>query len=393
MKLKEIFNFRKKEPKESVVNVLRLGGYSDRSAMTLSAVYRCVNAIADSVAQLPLDLFKIDENGYKSHYRAHPAYTLLKEEPNGLMTRSTFMKVLISQMLLNGNGYAYIMRDDRGNATSLNYIPSSNVSIAYISTPEGGTRMVYEVTGFNNVVEPSDMIHILNFTYDGITGVSTLTNARKSIELSHNANDYAKGFFENGGSAAGVLTVVDGRLKEGQAEDIRNTWNNQFNPAMGGAGGIAVLDGNMKYQSISINPADAQMLESRAFDVIDICRFFGVTPVKVFDYTKGSYNTVEAAQLAFLTDTLAPILENIELEFKRKIFRPSEKPHVEVKFDTSSLLRADKAAQAEFFQKIFQTGAISPNEIRKVLDLPSVDNGDKPYIPVNMQEIGYTTSE
>ena len=136
----------------------------------------------------------------------------------------------------------------------------------------------------------------------------------------------------------------------------------------------------MEYQPISIKPADMQMLQTRQFNVIDICRFFGVSPVKAFDLSKSSYSTVEATQLAFLTDTLAPLLENIELEFKRKVFRPSERKYIEVKFDTTTLLRADKAAQASYMKTMYEMGALTPNEVRRTMDMPRVADGDKPLV-------------
>ena len=145
----------------------------------------------------------------------------------------------------------------------------------------------------------------------------------------------------------------------------------------------------MTYQSVSINPSDAQMLETREFNVIDICRFFGVSPVKAFDLSKSSYSTVEATQLAFLTDTLAPMLENIELELKRKVFRPSERNSIEVKFDTSGLLRADKAAQATWIKTQIEGGLLTINEARRQLDLPKVDNGDQPLVNNAMVTLDY----
>ncbi len=98
----------------------------------------------------------------------------------------------------------------------------------------------------------------------------------------------------------------------------------------------------MDFQPITVNPADAQLLETRAFNVVDICRFFGVSPVKAFDLSKSSYSTVEATELAFLTDTLSPLIEKIEEELERKLYKPSEKASIDVRFDTSALLRADK---------------------------------------------------
>ena len=99
-----------------------------------------------------------------------------------------------------------------------------------------------------------------------------------------------------------------------QKVDLKTSWQTAFSPTTGTPNGVAVLEGNMDFQPITVNPADAQLLETRQFNVIDICRFFGVSPVKAFDLSKSSYSTVEATQLAFLTDTLSPLLEKIELE-------------------------------------------------------------------------------
>ena len=371
-----------KEPVESFLNVRRFGTVGNRQAMALAAVYRCVNVISESVAQLPIETFLRDADGYKRPYVSHPAYNLLREFPSPDMSRFTFLKTLVSSVLLQGNGYAYIDRDEYGNALSLQYIPAGLVSVVYINV-EGTMRMRYQVTGFKYLVEPIDMVHILNFSYDGITGVSTLTHARNTLSISSYAEDYAKEFFNGGGNVSGILTV-DTKLRDGQKDEIKRAW-----AEMTQKGGVGVLEANMHYQPVSINPADAQMLETREFNVIDICRFFGVSPVKAFDLSKSSYSTVEATQLAFLTDTLAPMLENIELELKRKVFRPSERNRVEVKFDTSGLLRADKAAQATWIKTQIEGGLLTINEARRQLDLPKVEHGDQPLVNNAMVTLDY----
>lgn len=105
------------------------GGYSTNKAMLLSTVYRCVDVISDSVAQLPLEPYFIDENGYKTKFVEHPSYYLLNKEPNNRMTRFTFIKTLIVSTLLNGNGYAYIERNQTGDAIALHYLPFEFVTI------------------------------------------------------------------------------------------------------------------------------------------------------------------------------------------------------------------------------------------------------------------------
>ncbi len=143
----------------------------------------------------------------------------------------------------------------------------------------------------------------------------------------------------------------------------------------------------MTYQPITVNPVDSQLLETRQFNVVDICRFFGVSPVKAFDLSKSSYSTVEATELAFLTDTLAPLLEKIELEFERKLYKPSEKDFIDVRFDTATLLRADKQSLANYYSTLFNIGVITDNEIRKELDLPAIEGGDEAFVQVNLMAL------
>lgn len=360
------------------------GAYSTNRALLLSTVYRCVEVISDSVAQLPLEPYKIDSSGYKLKFTNHPTHRLLNAEPNSRMTRFTFIKTLIVSTLLKGNGYAFIERDNLGNATALHYIPSDLVTIIPPKTLKD--NVAYSVTGLSNIIEACNMIHILNFSYDGITGISTLAHAKNTLGLSADSEAHASGFFKGGANLAGILKVQS-NLTSKQKSDLKNSWQTAFSPSTGQPNGVAVLEGNMEFQPITVNPTDAQLLETRQFNVIDICRFFGVSPVKAFDLSKSSYSTVEATNLSFLTDTLSPLLEKLELEFERKLYKPSEKESIDVRFDTSRLLRADKQSLASYYNTLFNIGVVSLNEIRKELDLAAVEGGDNHFIQVNMMEV------
>lgn len=143
----------------------------------------------------------------------------------------------------------------------------------------------------------------------------------------------------------------------------------------------------MTYQPITISPKDSQLLESRQFNVIDICRFFSVSPVKAFDLSKSSYSTVEATQLDYLTDTALSVITKIEQEINRKVFLPSERNSVVAEFSTSAILRTDKAAQAAYLKDMFYIGAITPNEVRRENNLSRLDNGDQAFVQVNVQTL------
>lgn len=364
--------------------------YANNKAMLLSAVYRCTEVISDSVAQLPLEPYRIDSDGCKIKFTSHPTYNLLNREPNKNMSKFTFLKTMVVSMLLTGNAYALIDRDEKGNAKALYYIPTELVTIL---KPQNITDTIsYSITGMKNVVEDCNMIHILNFTSDGYEGVSTLTYARKTLGLAMDAEANAEGFFKGGANVAGILKS-NAPLTTKQKESLKSSWNSAFNGNTGTPNGVAVLDADLDFQAVTVNPSDAQLLETRQFNVIDICRFFGVSPVKAFDLTKSSYNTIEQMQLAFLTDTLQPLLEKFEGEFQRKLYKPSEKDNVVVRFSTAPLLRADKQSQANYYNTLFQMGVMTINEIRQELDLPHLENGNTSFVQVNVQTLKTATSD
>ena len=364
---------------------------SRSTPMLLSTVYRCVDLISDSVAVLPLKTYMIDGDGFKREAKQHPAYRVLDLEPNEDMTRFVFFKTLMTSVLLTGNGYAYIERDGV-KISQLVYIPSNAVSVVWITDKQGIMRKRYQVNGFSELVEPKDMIHVLNFSYDGIKGISTLEHARQTLAIATSAEESAKGFYESGGQLSGVLTVEGARLSKEQKDQIYQTWRDRTDPVTGTPNGIAILEGNMKYQPISISPSDSQLLESRQFNVVDICRFFSVSPVKAFDLSKSSYSTVEATQLQYLTDTALAVITKIEQEINRKVFLPSER-NIVAEFDTSAILRTDKSAQATYWKELFNIGAATPNEVRRENNLDRMENGDKAFVQVNVQTLDNAIKE
>ena len=193
------------------------------------------------------------------------------------MSRFTFRKTLSVSVLLKGNGFAYIERDKKGDVILIKYIPSEFVTLI-----QSENDIKYSVVGIKGYVESCNMIHILNFSYDGINGISTLEHAKKTLGLSTDSEEHAAGFFKGGANVAGILKVQS-TLNSAQKESLKSAWQTAFTTVTGTPNGVAVLEGNMDFQPITVNPSDAQLLETRQFNVIDICRFFGVSPVKAFD--------------------------------------------------------------------------------------------------------------
>lgn len=357
--------------REAITRTAKVG-----EPMSIAAVYRCVSVISEGVAALPLNLYQVDgEALHKLTADAHPLVDVLNDCPDGRMNRYTFMQAMVSSLLLNGNAYAWINR--QGATPRLVYLPAEKVTPCERVDENGISHLEYAIHGFDRMLAADEIIHILNYTKDGLVGISTLEYARTTLAIGSSAERQAMTYFEGNGQPSGILTI-QGRMSEDQRKANYKIWQERIadNP-----GGVIILEGQTQsYTPITIAPADAQLLESRMYSVIDICRFFGVSPVKCFDLSKSSYATVEATQLSFLTDTLQPILIKFEKEFKRKLFIGSDHNKYEVKFDTEALLRTDKSAQASYFAQLVQLGILTPNEARLRMDLPPMKGGNQLYM-------------
>jgi HK97 family phage portal protein len=363
------------------------GSISEKQSMQLSAVYRCVDVISDSVASVDVEPLRRLKDGSKIVDYVHPTYNAINISPNKIQSRYTFFKQLIVNMLLKGNGYVWLIRDNDGNVMEQRLVNPDLVTVVYNSNNHS---VSYLLKGSAKSIESDDMIHILNFSYDGLVGVSTLTHALNATSTARAEDLHAKGFFSGGSNLSGILKV-NGAINEEKAKKIKAAWTQAFDTETGSPNGIAVLEGNMDFQAVQISPAEAQMLESRQFSVIEIGRFFGVSPQKLFDTKSSTYSNVESAQLAFITDTLFPIISKLEAEYNRKFFRPSERTFLEINFDLQTLLRADMNSMADYYQKMFMVGAYSVNEIRSKIGnkLSSEPNANIPFIQSSMIGINH----
>lgn len=343
--------------------------YNQSSAQTLSAVYRATEIISDSIAILPIKV-KIRNIKHKDELPEHALYHAFN---NNIISKYTMMKMLITDVIMNGNGFAYIERAGDGTVTGLRYLQRGTVTINYNKTKQ---TLSYECREIKGKIEPCNMIHLVKNTKDGVNGISVLTFARRSINLANSTEAAATSWFSNGCQPSGVLTV-QGVLSSKQREDIRNSWN-QIQGGTGG--GLAVLPGSMSYEAISKSSSDSQMLESRQFNVQDIARFFGISPVLLGDLSHASFSTLEAVQNSFILHTLQPYIVMVEQEFTRKLLKPSES-NLEINLDETYLMKTDKAAMASYYSTMIQNGIFCPNEIRNELGYSDIEGGDKHIIP------------
>jgi len=355
------------------------------TALNISGVYKAVNLISDSIATLPLEPYTQQDKVWKVEAK-HFSYNLLNVEPHPMYGKFIFWKTMVANMLLHGNAYAYIVRDNLGNPQQFILFNPLDIDV-YLNIDEH--KIKYKVRDKDGFISPTDMIHLINYTDNGYYGTSTITYGSRSLGIALASDKNAKGFFENGGNMSGIIKV-NGRIDPGKAAAIKSAWNNAFSPFNDDTtpGGIAILEAGMEYQPISIDPQSAQLLESRKWNVEEIARWFNLPASKLGISTTQYYNSIESNNIEYLQTTLTPLMERIEGELLRKLFRPSVRSSVVAKFNENSMLRSDLDSKVNYLSKCIDSGLMSINEGRNELGMPAVPDGDTIIVKSGNQPLG-----
>ena len=391
--LRAIFHSRDK-PKDSL-NGSRysffFGGTSsgklvnETTAMQMTAVYSCVRILSETVAGLPLNVYKYNVSGGKEKAFKHPLYRLLHDEPNPEMTSFAFRETLMSHLLLWGNAYAQIIRNARGEVIALYPLMPNKMTVDRDSN--GRLFYLYQrgledstTLGKSSQVTltPSDVLHIPGLGFDGLIGYSPIAMAKNAIGLAIATEEYGAKFFANGAAPAGVLEHP-GTIKDPLR--VKESWNSAYQGSAN-AHKIAVLEEGMKYTPIGIAPEQAQFLETRKFQINEIARIFRVPPHMLADLEKSSFSNIEQQSLEFVKYTLDPWVVRWEQSMCRVLFSESEKPAYFIKFNVDGLLRGDYASRMSGYATARQNGWMSANDIRELenLDRIAPDLGGDLYL-------------
>lgn len=352
-------------------------------AMQLSAVWSCVRLLSESISTLPLKIYKSQSDGSRALAKDHPVYRLLCKQPNAEMTPSRFMLMVVASVCLRGNGFIE-KRYIGSRLVALHPLLPQNM---VVKRSKSGT-LEYEYTDpqtqTKRPIPLKSMMHIRGFGMDGICGMIPVQLGRDVIGSAMAVEESAAKIFENGLQSSGFLSA-EAALNNDQRERVRK-YIEQFVGSKN-AGKIMVLEGGMKYNNVTMNPEAAQMLESRTFSIEEICRWFRVPPFMVGHMDKQSSwaSSVEGMNMQFLTNTLRPLLINIEQEISRCLLNDDDDFYAE--FSVEGLLRADSAGRSAYYTTSLQNGWMSRNDVRRLENLPPIDGGDIYTVQLNLTPI------
>ena len=343
---------------------------NDRTALQLVAVYACIRVLSESIAQLPIHIYQHTDNG-KEKVTNHALYPLLHDQPNHEMTSFVFREVMMSHLLIYGNAYAQIIRNNGGRIVGIYPLMADRMKV----DRDEQNRLIYRYRRYDNadpnlkeqgeiVLQAEDVLHIPGLGYDGLVGYSPIALAKNALGISLACEEYGASFFANGASPSGVLEHP-GTIKN--PDKVRNLWRETYGGT--NAHKTAVLEEGMHYKQISIPNNEAQFLETRKFQIEEIARLYRVPLHMIGDLDHATFSNVEHLSLDFVKYTLNPWVARWEQAFQKDLLSESDKGRVFIKMNVDGLLRGDYLSRMQGYASGKQNGWLSTNDIREMEDM------------------------
>lgn len=340
-----------------------------QGALAISAVYACVRVIAETIASLPLHVYRYRDDGGKEKTPSHPLYTRLHDRPNPQMSSFTFRETMVTHQLLWGNCYAEVERNNANMPAALWPIHPSRVRVVI---EQGRKVFLVRVNAGEVRLSADEVLHIPALSLDGYVGLSPVETARRSLGLSAATEIYGAKFFGSGSRPNGAL-LFEGKLTKESKDRLREEWQGLYG-GLENAHKTPILDQGVTFQAMGIPPETAQFLETRSFQTTEIARIFRVPPHLIADLDRATFSNIEQQSLEFVIHTIRPWLVRWEQTLNWDLFGGRSPFFCE--FVVEGLLRGDIASRYAAYAVGRQNGWLSGNDIRTLENLNPIPGGD-----------------
>ena len=355
------------------------------NSLQVSTVFACVRVLSESIASLPLIVYRRQPDGGKEPAENHYLFNILKFAPNQFQTSYEFREMMMGHKTLRGNAYAFKIFDRKKQIRNLIPLDASKM---VVERRKGKTIYKYTTERGKFVEFPARVIwHWKGITQDGINGLSPITLARESVGLAKSAEKHGARFFANDAAPSGILKTP-GKLDKDAAKQMKEDW--QSAGTKGEKFKVAVMHGGLDWQAIGMSNEDSQFLETRNFQVEDIARIFRVPSILINHPEKTStFASAEQFFLSFVVHTIRPHLVRIEQSIHENIFTQNDRDlGYFAEFNINALLRGDMKSRNEAYRIGREWGWLSANDVRKLENMNPIENGDIYIQPMNFIEAG-----
>lgn len=371
------------------LNALRPASKSGASvnlttALECTTVLACVQVIACGVAMLPLDIYRPLAGGGREIARDEGIWSFFSDQPNEWQTWPEWIETTLLHAVLCGDGVAF---KNRGltNGPIRELIPL--IPGTYSIERRDDHELLYHITLDQTrslTVRRDDVFHLRGPSWNAYSGLDATQAAREAIGLALTAEEAHARLHSNGSRPGGVL-ATEQRLTQDQVNDLRAAWA-QSQGGVANSMKTAILSGGLKFQPMSMTGVDAQHIETRRFQIEEICRAFGVYPAMIGHADKAStFASAEQFFLANVIYTLGRWTRRFEERVRVDLFSKAERrAGLFAKFSLQALLRGDAKTRAEFYTALITIGVLTRNEARALEDLNPLPGLDEPLLPLNM---------
>jgi len=361
------------------------------NALEVTAVFAAVRILAESVASLPLPLYRrVQLNGRqgKERARAHPLYRILHDAPNSEMSSFTFRETLMGHVTTWGNAYAEIEVNNAGDVAAL--WPLRVDKMERIAREAGRLKYYYRLPdsiGSTLIKLDADRIfHVKGLSSNGLQGYSPIQLARQAVGLALSTEEFGGRFFANG-ARPGVVLEHPGELSKEAHERLKSSWEERHQ-GLEHAHRVAILEEGMTVKEVGLPPESAQFLQTRKFQLNEIARMFRIPPHMLADLDRATFGNIEHQSIEFVMHTLRPWLVRWEQEIWRTLLTPTERQSLFAEHLVDALLRGDIAARYQAYATGRQNGWLSANDIREFENQNPIAGGDVYLVPLNMIPAG-----
>ncbi len=337
------------------------------SALNLTPWWGAIRNISEDIAKLPMNILERNEQDQKKNVNMKfpEIFDLLDRRANKYVSSMSFYETWINHALSYGNGYGEIVRDRSGRPRALNIIHPSRVKLFFRKNQlfyEVSTQTTIAGQEYKHVVLPAkNVLHLHGLGGDGLVGYSLFYLGREALGITISAQAYSATYYSNGTSLTGVLEMPGSLDKESQ-ERLRESWSRLHNGNACNSHGIAILEGDTKFKPISDSAQASQLIETRKFQVLEMCRLLRMPPHKVASLESAIRANVENQDTEYFRDTLMPWIKRISKEISYK-FWPDDPQRFAI-HEVNALTLGDTKTRMEVFKGYRNMGVLSANEVR-----------------------------
>lgn len=351
------------------------------TALALPILQNCVTLLAESIAQLPLELYRRQDKGQREPAINHPLYDVLRYQPNGFQTPYELRECEQMAVGLRGNSYTFVERGEDGNVTALWPLVNDKVIVC-----KGDDMLPYYRVGTSEPLPMRHIHHVRWVSRNHYVGLSPVELHAEAVGLAQAVRTYTGKSFANGATVSGVIErprEAPAIKDQGTIDRILDQWGNKYG-GMDNAKKVAMLQEGMTFKPISMTNVDADIANILKLSGSDVARIYKIPLPMVNDLDKANYNTIEQLLIQFVVFGLLPWVKRHEQAMMRDYLLPQDRREYFIEFNLSGLLRGDQKSRYEAYAIGRQWGWLSVNDIRRLENMPPVPGGDVYLQPLNM---------